>query len=87
MTIVQGGQTLLKQGKQQGTEVSRDRSCRLFTPLGLELLQTLQPEYKGFTNSQHMNSKCSQFEVLFAHNLAASVPTLLFFFIASQLYC
>lgn len=40
MTIVQGGQTLLKQGKHQGTEVSRDRSCRLFTPLGLEFLQT-----------------------------------------------
>lgn len=70
MTIVQGGQTLLKQGKQQGTEVSRDRSCRLFNLLGLELLQTLEPEYKGFTNSQNINSKCFQFEVVFVRNLA-----------------
>jgi len=40
-----GSQAILKQSEQQGTEVSRDRSCRLFTPLGLELLQTLEPEH------------------------------------------
>lgn len=45
--VVRGSQTMLKQGEQQGTEVSRDRSCRLLTPLGLELLQTLEPEHRA----------------------------------------
>lgn len=45
--IVCGSQTMLKQGEQQWTEVSRDRSYRLLTLLGLELLQTLEPEYRA----------------------------------------
>lgn len=47
MEIVCGSQTMLKQGEQQGTEVRRDRSSRLFTPLGLQLLQTWEPEYRA----------------------------------------
>lgn len=58
-------------------------------PAGTGIAANTRARMQGFTNSQHMNRKCFQFEVIFAYNLAASVPILLFFFffIASQLYC
>lgn len=79
MKIVQEGQTLLKQRKAAGDGFSRERSCRLI-PTGTGIAANTRARIQSFTNSQHTNSKCFQFEAIFACNLAASVPILLSLF-------
>lgn len=49
-------------------------------PTGTGIATNTRARIQGFTNSQHTNSKYFQFEVIFACNLAASVPILLSLF-------
>lgn len=49
-------------------------------PTGTAIAANTRARIQGFTDSQNMNSKRFQFEVIFTCNLAASVPILLFFF-------